>query len=298
MIVWELDADGVLLSISPGFEADHRLADGRLDRPARSTDLLPPGDGDPATAMRRRAWDGDRSPAMSSGSGPGRGTAWTASPSWSPGSARGPPERLLEVIRDVTEPKRIARAAEQSEAMRRAKEAAERASGAKSEFLSNVSHEIRTPLTAILGFLELLGEHPHLHGAPSRSPSIWAPSDQNGRFLLALIDDLLDIARIEAGGSAVEREPCSPGAIVADVVESLRGKAEATGLSLEAELAGAIPAAIATDRVRLRQILVNLLDNAIKFTRGGAVRLTVRTRRRDRAPSRRCDSRWRTPASA
>src|SRR5262249_28468544 len=189
----------------------------------------------------------------------------------------GDSERLLEVIRDVTEQKRIARAAEQSEALRRAKEAAERASGAKSEFLSNVSHEIRTPLTAILGFLELLGEHPHLRGAPREIPEYLATIRQNGRFLLALIDDLLDISRIEAGDLRVECEHCSPEAIVSEAVESLRGKAEAGGLGLEVELSGAIPPAIVTDRLRLRQILVNLLDNAIKFTRRGTVRLIVDT---------------------
>jgi signal transduction histidine kinase/ActR/RegA family two-component response regulator len=189
----------------------------------------------------------------------------------------GDSERLLEVIRDATEQKRIARAAEEAEALRRAKEAAERASGAKSEFLSNVSHEIRTPLTAILGFLELLGEHPYVRGAPHEIPEYLATIRQNGRFLLALIDDLLDISRIEAANLPVEHEPCSFKTVVSEVVESLKGKAESAGLGLEVDLSGAIPSVIATDRLRLRQILVNLLDNAIKFTGRGTVRLNVRT---------------------
>jgi PAS domain S-box-containing protein len=276
VIVWEVDADGVLLSISQGFEAITGWSTGawigrRLD------DLLPPGDVDQATGLRRRAWEGECVPGYELRILTRSGSCLECESLLVTRVREGDSERLLEVIRDVTEHKRIARAAAQSEALRRAKEAAERASGAKSEFLSNVSHEIRTPLTAILGFIELLGEHPHVRGGPREIPEYLATVRQNGRFLLALIDDLLDISRIEAGDLRVEREPCSPEAIVSDVVESLRGKAEAGGLGLEVELSGAIPPAFATDRLRLRQILVNLLDNAIKFTARGTVRLSVRT---------------------
>ncbi len=114
----------------------------------------------------------------------------------------GSAERVLEVIRDVTERKRTARALEQAETLRHAKESAERANRAKSEFLSSVSHEIRTPLTAILGFIELLDEHPYLQRGPDEISEHFATIRQNGRFLLALIDDLLDISRIEAGAAA------------------------------------------------------------------------------------------------
>jgi CheY-like chemotaxis protein len=116
-----------------------------------------------------------------------------------------------------------------------------------------------------------------LKTGPAEIPEQFATIRQNGRFLLALIDDLLDISRIEAGDLRVESEPCSPQAIVSEAVESLRGKAEARNLRLEVEFMGAIPPAIATDRLRLQQILVNLLDNAIKFTERGTVRLTART---------------------
>jgi CheY-like chemotaxis protein len=160
--------------------------------------------------------------------------------------------------------------------MRRAKEEAERANRAKSEFLSSVSHEIRTPLTAILGFIDVLGEHHDLRGGPAEIEEHLATIRQNGQFLLALIDDLLDISRIEAGQLRIESEPCSPAAIVSDVVESLRAKAEAKHLRIEVEFVGAIPPAVATDRLRLQQIVVNLLDNAIKFTERGEIRLTVR----------------------
>jgi PAS domain S-box-containing protein len=274
VIVWESDADGVLRSVSPGFEVITGWSPSDwIGR--RLEDLLPAGD--LAGEMRKRGWEGESLPRHELRI-PTRSGSYLECESLLIAKVRdGDSERLLEVIRDVSEQKRIARAAEQAEGLRLAKEAAERASGAKSEFLSNVSHEIRTPLTAILGFLELLGEHSHLRAAPREIPEYLATINQNGRFLLALIDDLLDISRIEAGDLRVEREPYSPEGIVSEVVESLRGKAESGHLDLEVDFSGAIPATIATDRMRLRQILMNLLDNAIKFTRHGRVRLTVRT---------------------
>lgn len=276
VIVWELNADGVLLSISPGFETSTGWPPGDWIG-KRLVDLLHSEDAARASTMYRGAWDGGSVPRHALRLRTRSGRSLDCESILVSRIREGDSERLLEVVRDVTEQKRIARAAEQSETMRRAKEAAERASGAKSEFLSNMSHEIRTPLTAILGFLELLGEHPYLSAAPREVPEYLATIRQNGRFLLALIDDLLDISRIEAGDLRVEREPCSPEAIVSEVVASLRGKAESRGLSLEFELSSAVPAVIVTDRLRLRQILVNLLDNAIKFTAAGTVRLTVRT---------------------
>ena len=188
------------------------------------------------------------------------------------------PSEFAAIIRDITEQKRNERALEQAELMRRAKEEAELANRAKSEFLIRKgSHEIRTPLTAILGFIDVLGEHPSLRGGPSEIEEHLATIRQNGQFLLSLIDDLLDISRIESGQFRVESEPCSPVAIVSNVVESLRAKAEGKHLQVVVEYLGAIPSAVSTDRLRLQQVLVNLLDNAIKFTERGTVRVTTRT---------------------
>ena len=183
-------------------------------------------------------------------------------------------EWLLGISRDITELKRNQKALELAESMRQARDAAEQANRAKSDFLSNVSHEIRTPLMALLGFSDLLAEHPFLREVPSEIEEYLCNIREHGQLLLALIDDLLDVGRIEAGKLRVEREPCSLPQIFTDVVESLRARAEAKQVKLEAELAGGIPELITTDRVRLQQILVNLIDNAIKFTDRGGIRLT------------------------
>jgi CheY-like chemotaxis protein len=121
----------------------------------------------------------------------------------------------------------------------------------------------------------VLIEHPELKRAPDEIEEHLATIRQNGQFLLALIDDLLDISRIEAGNLRVESEPCSPAEIVSDVVESLRAKADAKQLRIEVQLTRPIPPTLVTDRLRLKQILVNLLDNAIKFSESGAIRLVA-----------------------
>jgi PAS domain S-box-containing protein len=276
VMVWEVDDREVLLSISPGFEEITGWPPGDwIGR--RRPEILHPDDRDASDGMHRRARQGQTLPRHELRIRTRSGDYRDCESLLVTRIREGISERVLEVIRDVTEQKRIAHAAAQAPAMRQAKEVAERASRAKSEFLSNVSHEIRTPLTAILGFIEVLGEHPYLQGGPAEIAEYLATIRQNGRFLIALIDDLLDISRIEAGALRVEREPCSPQGIVSDVVDSLRGKANAKHLGLEVQYVGTVPPALITDRLRLRQILVNLLDNAIKFTERGTIRLTVQS---------------------
>ena len=113
-------------------------------------------------------------------------------------------------------------------------------------------------------------------GHRPKSSSILRNTRQHGLLLLALIDDLLDVARIEAGHLRVERRRCSLPQILTDVVDSLRARAEGRQLKLEAVLDADTPQLIATDRLRLQQILVNLIDNAIKFTDRGGIRLSGR----------------------
>ena len=152
-------------------------------------------------------------------------------------------------------------------------ELATASSRAKSEFVANISHELRTPLTAILGHAELLGDD--TFPAEARADAI-ATVLRNGQHLLQVINDLLDMSKIEAGAVTFRPEPVDVAALVEDVLSLLRVRARSKGLQLERTFATPIPRRIATDPCRLRQILVNLIGNAIKFTAAGAVHVEVR----------------------
>ncbi|UCE59899.1 MAG: response regulator [Phycisphaerales bacterium] len=153
---------------------------------------------------------------------------------------------------------------------------AEAANRAKSDFLANMSHEIRTPMTAILGFTDILLEHGNLDDAPPERIEAAETIRRNGEHLMAVINDVLDLSKIEAGRMQVEILACSPGKIVTEVTAAMQIPAETRGLSFNTEYVGAIPETIRTDSTRLRQILINLIGNAIKFTEVGGVRLVVR----------------------
>jgi signal transduction histidine kinase/ActR/RegA family two-component response regulator len=149
---------------------------------------------------------------------------------------------------------------------------AQAADRAKSEFLANMSHEIRTPMTAILGYTDLILEN-NLQG--EAVTDALATIKRNGEHLVTVINDILDLSRIEAGRLAVNLAPCSVRQIVEDITQLLRPRATAKGVVVKAEFSGAPPDWIVTDSTRLRQILLNLLGNAVKFTARGDVTLTV-----------------------
>lgn len=183
---------------------------------------------------------------------------------------------VSSIARDVTDRKLAEEALRASNAALTVSiKRAEEANLAKSEFLANMSHEIRTPMTSILGFAELLADENWSRDSAKRHDAIDA-LQRNGRHLLEIIDDILDLSKVEAGQLFVERLPCATREILQEVDELMRARAEAKGLSLEVVCEDAVPALIETDSVRLRQILINLVGNAVKFTDSGEIRLRVR----------------------
>jgi len=165
---------------------------------------------------------------------------------------------------------------------RRAVTAAQEASQAKSSFLANMSHEIRTPMTAILGFTDLLHDELDESGGTTTHRYALATIRRNGEHLLRLINDILDVSKIEAGHLHCERIPTSPVEAIRDVVETMTHRATDQGLDLSVEWDGLVPETIASDPLRLRQILMNLVGNAVKFTEEGGVRIRVRHDREHR----------------
>ena len=160
--------------------------------------------------------------------------------------------------------------------LQRVVEAAEAANRAKSEFLANMSHEIRTPMTAIIGFTEFLYTEGDLTSAPPERIEAIETIRRNGLHLMDIINDILDMSKIEAGKIEIERIHCSPCETAEDVAATMKHRADVKGLVLRVEYDGSIPETIQTDPTRLRQILINLLANAVKFTEQGEVRLEVR----------------------
>lgn len=183
-------------------------------------------------------------------------------------------QRLDEQTRSLTNQAELLR--DKNSQLDEARRAADQAAQSKSEFLANMSHEIRTPMTAILGFTEELLELETQPDAQSRRLEAIDTVRRNGEHLLTIINDILDLSKIEAGKMTVEFIPCSPARIIDDVLKLMSVKAEAKGVQLEAQCASAIPETIHTDPTRLRQVLLNLFGNSIKFTERGSVRLEVR----------------------
>ncbi len=180
------------------------------------------------------------------------------------------------ILRDISERKKV------EQELRRAKEAAEAASRAKSDFLANMSHEIRTPMTAILGYTENLID-PDL--SESEKLNAINAIRRNGEHLLQVINDILDISKIEAGRLEVEKIECRPLRVLEDVYSMMHPRAMEKGLEFRIEVDGPVPETIRSDPTRLRQIVLNLVSNAIKFTEKGEIRVRCRLAQGNDSPT-------------
>ncbi len=173
---------------------------------------------------------------------------------------------ITGILHDVTERRRF------EVELKQASVAAAAATEAKSQFLANMSHEIRTPMTAIIGYADLLLEPGQ--SADERTRCVETVR-RNADHLLTLINDILDISKIEAGKMTVEKIKMSPSQIVGDVASLMRVRALEKKIGFEVIYDSPVPAEITGDPVRVRQILINLVGNAIKFTKSGAVKIHV-----------------------
>jgi PAS domain S-box-containing protein len=207
------------------------------------------------------------------------GTSFPVEYTATPSLEKDRPIALVLFFRDITERKQAEELQQQynlvlegqRQAMEELYEAAEAATRAKGEFLANMSHEIRTPMTAILGYADLLAGQLH---QPEHLESLNIIR-RNGDHLLTIINDILDFSKIDAGKLQVERQAWSPVVVASEVVSLMRVRAHGKGLDLKLEFAGPVPKTVLTDMARLRQILLNLVGNAVKFTETGSVRIVI-----------------------
>ena len=187
--------------------------------------------------------------------------------------SEGKPIRVMGTLLDITDRKQTENALEE------AKVAAETANSAKSQFLANMSHEIRTPMNVVIGMTSVLIDEPLEDDVREGLETIRNAGDS----LLSLINDILDMSKIESGKLPFDFSEFALPQMVSEVIELFRSKAAQKGLSLHTSIDPLLPTHLISDTMRLRQILVNLMDNAVKFTEAGEVNLSVTTYRGEKS---------------
>ena len=249
-----IDAQGRFQYANPALVGQFGTVEGRMAADVFGAALPTPGEDE---TYRRSEW---RSPRT--GRTYDLTSAWVANPEggvW-----------LLQVFHDITVRKQA------EEAMTSAREAAELANRAKSEFLATMSHELRTPLNAIIGFSEIIEQQ--LLGTVGQPQYCEYARDinQSGKHLLQLINDILDVARLEVGRVVLREEPTDPAILVQACIAMVRERADAGQVEIVATLPAGLPGLWADPR-RLKQVLVNVLGNAVKFTPpGGRIEVEAR----------------------
>ena len=267
-IIMRMDADGVIRYISPscrrlGYQPEEMVGKSAFD-------FLHPEDQERAQVRAEALFSGEPRPA-----GEGReyrartkegDFVWLEGMSTLSHNEAGELVDVVSQLRDVTERRAF------EDELRRKRADAEAATLAKSEFLANMSHEIRTPLTGIMGFAGLLEEQGDLSPDARTYVSRIATGS---RTLLTVVNDILDFSKIEAGQVELDAQAFDPARFIVETVELVSAQAEEKGLELHTVIGGHLPPAVSADGGRLRQVLLNLLTNAIKFTEAGGVTVTI-----------------------
>lgn len=259
-----LDAQGRIVQINPAgmdfYQADSQ--DQVLDRPV--TDFLAPEYRNACLALQKRVLEGDSGRAEVEVLGLAGRRRWLEAHAVPLRNSQGEVTGVLSVARDTTERR-------QAEAeLREAKEAAEAANLAKSQFLATMSHEIRTPMNGILGMTQLLLlPDLEMEQVQDYAQTIHA----SGQTLMALLNDILDLSKVEAGKLELLESPFDPEEVLEEIAALFAGPAHNKGLEIGVEWRGPRPGRYRADPIRLRQMLSNLVSNAIKFTSEGTIRV-------------------------
>ncbi|HEY1758114.1 MAG TPA: PAS domain S-box protein [Bryobacteraceae bacterium] len=266
-VFWMMTPAGdEILYISPAYEEVWgRTRESLYRNPMSWMETIHPGDMEKAHALFARQIQGEAVDSEYRIRTPGGQEKWICDRAFPVRDQDGQVIRIVGIAEEITDRKRY------EAALIHAREEADAANSAKSRFLANMSHEIRTPMNGVLGMLQLLVET----DLTPRQREFTGVIETSSRSLLALINDILDLSKIEARQITLGHVNFDPRRTIEEAVQTLRELADSKGLSLSWLAAGEVPAVLAGDAPRLRQVLINLIANAVKFTAHGEVTVRV-----------------------